>query len=80
MSNWRQRMRQPLKNEIARVKELLQATDKDMARHLRLKLADFEAISSGAVVLPIPAQKSLKKRMEALLERCGINTEQRKQP
>jgi hypothetical protein len=48
------------------------ADNKQMARHLRVSLGEFEAIRSGARVLPLPAQKTLERRMEALLDRCGL--------
>lgn len=65
-------MKQPLKTKIQKTKELLQADEKQMARYLRVSLADYKAIESGARVLPLPAQKSLEKRLEGLLEQCGL--------
>jgi DNA-binding XRE family transcriptional regulator len=65
-------MRKPFKNRIIQVKNILQANEKQMARHLRISLADYKAIESGAKVLPLPAQKTIERRMERLLELCGL--------
>lgn len=64
--------RKPLTTKLQETKTLLEANDKQMARHLRIKLSDYKAIASGARVLPLPAAKTLEKRLERLLEICGI--------
>jgi ribosomal protein S4 len=66
--------RKSLAKKIEETRELLQANDKQMARHLRMSLGDYEAIKSGARVLPLPAQKTLERRLEGLLERCGLES------
>ena len=71
--------RKSLQKKIKEAQILLEADNKQMARQLRLALADFEAIASGTRVLPYPAQMTLERRMVELLKRCGINTEIRKQ-
>lgn len=65
-------MRQPLKVRIIEVKNKLQANERDMARHLRISLAEYKKIESGARILPLPAQKTLERRMEGLLDKCGL--------
>ena len=65
-------MKKPLKNRIVEVKELLEADDKQMARHLRLSVKDYKAIETGGRVLPLPSQMTLERRMRELLERCGL--------
>lgn len=72
-------MRQPLKNRIIEVKELLQADEKQMARHLCLNLSIYRELEKGARVLPLPFQKKIERRLERLLRICGINTEPKRQ-
>jgi ribosomal protein S4 len=67
-------MRRSLSNKLKETQNKLQADDKQMARHLRLSLAQFKEIESGARVLPLPAQKTLERRMERLLQRCGLES------
>ena len=54
------------------VKSLLEANDKQMARYLRLSLVAYKAIENGARVLPLPTQKTLEKRLDSLLDICGL--------
>lgn len=65
-------MREPLKVRLLQVKSKLQANERDMARHLKMSLAAYKEIESGARVLPLPAQKTLERRMRGLLDRCGL--------
>lgn len=64
----------PISKWIEEAKITLQATDKQMCRHLRLSVADYEALRSGARVLPLPSQKTLIRRIEGLYEVCGLQT------
>lgn len=57
---------------INEVKQLLEADDKRMARHLKLSYKYYKSLESGARILPLPAQRRIEKRMEGLLERCGL--------
>lgn len=64
--------RKSLAKKIKEAQELLEADDKQMARQLRLALADFEAIKSGSRVLPLMYQNFLTKKIEGLLNKCGL--------
>jgi hypothetical protein len=68
--------RKSLVQKINKTKELLQANDKQMARHLRMPLPVFKDLEKGARVLPLPSQKTLERRLEGLLERCGLRLEE----
>lgn len=61
-----------LATRIKETKIKLQANDYQMSKHLRVSLANYKALESGAKVLPLPTQKTLERRMEGLLERCGL--------
>jgi DNA-binding XRE family transcriptional regulator len=65
-------MRKRLATKIAEVRDQLEADDKQMARHLKMSYKAYKQIESGARVLPLPAQKSLEKRMAVLLDKCGL--------
>jgi hypothetical protein len=65
-------MKNTLPNEINKTQKLLNADNKQMARYLRLKLADFEAIKTGAKVLPLPSRKTIQRRIERVLDVCGL--------
>lgn len=65
-------MRKPLAKKIIEVKEKLEADEKQMARHLKLSLEVYKDLESGARILPLPAKRNLERRMEGLLERCGL--------
>ena len=65
-------MRKPLAAKIIEIKQELEANDKQMARHLKMSLKTYQSIESGARILPLPAQKSLERRMEGLLKKCGL--------
>lgn len=64
--------RKSLAAKIREIRNKLQADEKQMARHMRLSLADYLAIESGRLILPLPAQKTLEKRAERLLDVCGL--------
>lgn len=63
---------QPMTTVLKQMQNDLQATDTQMCRHLKLSASQFEAIRTGARVLPVPAQKTLIKRIEGLYKRCGL--------
>lgn len=66
-------MRRSLSSKLKETKTKLQANDKQMARHMRISLKDYQAIESGARILPLPAQKTIERRMERLLKLCGLD-------
>ena len=61
-----------LAQKINETKLLLEANDKQMARHLRMSLGDYEAVAGGHRVLPLPAVKTMERRLERLLDICGL--------
>jgi hypothetical protein len=67
-------MRRSLSSKLKETQNKLRANDEQFARHLRIRLAAFEELKSGARVLPLPDQKTIERRMEALLERCGLES------
>lgn len=69
----------PMSEVLIEVQLQLEASDTQMCRHLRMAAAQFEAVRSGSRVLPLPAQKTLMRRIERLYELCGISTTQLKQ-
>lgn len=62
----------PLKIRVAQARELLQADEKQMARYLGMNLDTYRAIESGGRNLPVVAQNSVMKRLERLLDKCGL--------
>lgn len=62
----------PLKQQIAKAKEVLQADEKQMARYLGMNLDTYRAIERGGRNLPVVAQNSVMKRLERLLDKCGL--------
>lgn len=70
---------QPMSDTLKEVQIALRATDTQMCRHLKMSASQFEAIRTGARVLPLPSQKTLTRRIERLYELCGISTTQLKQ-
>lgn len=65
----------PMSEILIDVQTKLQATDTQMCRHLKLSATQFEAIRSGARVLPIPSRKTLERRIERLYKLCGLEWE-----
>lgn len=65
-------MIKPLKTRIIEVRGLLQADEEEMARHLRLSVDDYKAIERGARVLPLSSRRTLEKRLQRLLDICGL--------
>lgn len=65
-------MRRSLSSKLKETKSKLEADEKQMARHMRMSLSEYKAIESGARVLPLPAQKTVERRMERLLDACGL--------
>jgi hypothetical protein len=68
----------PLAAVLLQAKQLLQANDQQMAKHMRMDLERYKALEGGALVLPIVKRKAVRKNAERLLDICGINTEQSK--
>ena len=64
--------RKSLAKKIKEAQELLGADNKQMARQMNLGLPWFEAIKNGEMVLPLVSQRALEKRLEGILQRCGL--------
>lgn len=58
--------------DLLRGRSMLQASKTQMAKHMRMDVARYEALESGAIVLPVIERKRLKRRVERLLELCGL--------
>lgn len=57
---------------LRKIKDLLEATDEQMAKHLRMSVESYRALESGAKTLTLTARKRINKRIEQLLKICGI--------
>lgn len=65
-------LRKTLSSKLIDAKKILQADEKQMAKHLKITLTSYKEIESGARVLPLPAQISIERRIEGLMKRCGL--------
>lgn len=65
----------PMSEILIDAQVALEASDTQMCRHLRIAAAQFEAIRSGAMVLPYPSRKTLERRIERLYTLCGLEWE-----
>jgi hypothetical protein len=65
-------MQRSLSSKLKETKIKLQANDKQMARHLRMPLGAYKEIEAGARVLPLPAAKTIERRIVRLLDICGL--------
>lgn len=65
-------MKQTLAIRLLEVKKLLQANDEQMAKHLRMSVASYRDLESGARILPLAKRMRINKRIEGLLDRCGL--------
>lgn len=50
----------------------LEMNQQQMAKHMRIGVAAYEALESGAKVLPLQQREALRKRVNTLLEKCGL--------
>lgn len=59
--------------KIKKTQELLEATDKQLAKHMRLEHKYFMKLKNGERTLTVVKRRRLVKRLERLLELCGLN-------
>lgn len=58
--------------KLIQAKELLEASDHQMAKHLKMDYTRYKELESGSRLIPLPAQKSIDRRLKGLFDRCGL--------
>lgn len=61
-----------LAGRMQQVKKQLEANDEQMAKHLKISVTSYQALESGARIIPLADRQRLFKRLDGLLDKCGL--------
>jgi DNA-binding XRE family transcriptional regulator len=60
---------------LRKVRKLLEASQEQMAKHLGMSIEMYRELENGAKTPNMTARAHVNKRVERLLEICGLETE-----